>query len=323
MLLAISRILLSLTLGLNGSAALQTSAATPADEEKSPVAEVEQTADEEQTKTDAGDEPQRWLLRYQFRDGQQLRYVSDQESTVDAQAGGARKTDVSKVKQQRLFTVNEVTDEEVAHLVMQFEHVRMQIQSDDKPPVVFDTSMAADEVPKLFQQAAHRLGGSAAKYRLTTTGLTASSGDSDSAVETEFVDANSFLIPLPEAEVAIGDTWKVESKVKVRVTAEISRHVVILRTFRLKDVRDGIASISFDSSVMSRTPSVTVRAQLIQATPKGDVEFDIERGLMLKREIRFDQTVLGALGPQTVLASWGKTTERLLDTPEPATTSSR
>jgi hypothetical protein len=115
----------------------------------------------------------------------------------------------------------------------------------------------------------------------------------------------------------------VESKVKVRVTAEISRHVVILRTFRLKDVRDGIASISFDSSVMSRTPSVTVRAQLIQATPKGDVEFDIERGLMLKREIRFDQTVLGALGPQTVLASWGKTTERLLDTPEPATTSSR
>jgi Family of unknown function (DUF6263) len=275
------------------------------------------------------DEPEEdtWLLRYKFTEGQQLRYLSEQESTVDAQASGARKTDISKVEQQRLFTVNSVTDDSISHLVMQFEHVRMEIQSDDREPVVFDSSMSPDEVPQLFQQAAHRLKGSAARYNLTSTGVAVTDESEEKRTKPGAAkaaqDTTSFLIPLPEKPVSVGDTWKIETTVKVRVTAEINRDVVILRSFRLKEINDGIAMITFDASVMSKTPSVTVRSQLIQATPKGQAEFDIARGLMLAREIRFDETVLGALGPQTVLASWGNTSEQLLETPAPSATSAR
>jgi len=303
------------------------SAADSLTDEAPPAAADKTVNSAEQESVTATEPEETYVLRYQFSDGQQLRYRSEQESTVDAQAEGARKTDVSKVEQQRLFTVNDVTDEGIAHLVMQFEHVRMQIQSDDKPPVVFDTTMKPSEIPRLFQQAAHRLKGSAARYKLTATGKVATEETDAAEVESDDKtpenDASTFLIPLPAEAVAIGDTWKSESTVTVRVTAEISRDVVILQTFRLKDVQDGIATISFHSSVKSKTPSVTVRAQLIQASPRGVVEFDIERGLMLTREIKFDETVLGALGPRTVLASWGKTRERLLESPEPAKTSAR
>ena len=44
-----------------------------------------------------------------------------------------------------------------------------------------------------------------------------------------------------------------------------------------------------------------MRSQLIKATPKGTLTLDIERGVMVKREIRYDETVLNAIGANSVV----------------------
>ena len=56
-----------------------------------------------------------------------------------------------------------------------------------------------------------------------------------------------------------------------------------------------------------------MRSQLIKATPKGTLTLDIDRGLMLKRDIRYDETVLNAIGPNSVVLCHGNSTEELLD----------
>ena len=126
-------------------------------------------------------------------------------------------------------------------------------------------------------------------------------------------DAVTFLMPLPENPVAVGDTWREMIPVNVRVTEEISRQINLLRTFRLESVENGIAMISFRSSVEAAEKSPTMRSQLIKATPKGTLTLDIDRGLMLKREIRYDETVLNAIGPNSVVLCHGNSTEELLD----------
>ena len=120
-------------------------------------------------------------------------------------------------------------------------------------------------------------------------------------------------MPLPENAVAVGDTWREIMPVNVRITEEFSRTINILRTFRLESVENGIAKISFRSSVEAAVKTPTMRAQLIKATPKGTLTFDIERGVMVKREIRYDETVLDALGPNSVVLCHGNSTEELLD----------
>ena len=120
-------------------------------------------------------------------------------------------------------------------------------------------------------------------------------------------------MPLPENPVAVGDTWREMIPVNVRVTEEISRQINLLRTFRLESVENGIAMISFRSSVEAAEKSPTMRSQLIKATPKGTLTLDIDRGLMLKREIRYDETVLNAIGPNSVVLCHGNSTEELLD----------
>ena len=128
--------------------------------------------------------------------------------------------------------------------------------------------------------------------------------------------AVTFLMPLPEQPVAIGETWREIIPVSVRVTEEISRQINILRTFRLESVENGIATISFRSSVEAAVKSPTMRSQLIKATPKGTLTLNIERGLMLKRIINYDEMVLNAIGQNSVVLCNGSSTEVLLEDEE-------
>lgn len=314
-------------------------------------------------------ESQTWILRYKFLPDQQLRYKNTESVTLDAMQGELRKVDVTNFEQRRVFTVASVDEAGAAKLAMQYEFVQMQRQTNEFPPVMFDTNMEAKDVPPEFKNTARDLKGSAPKFWIsslgaalqesnttegyrqtpkpvaqagnvivgdkpagaatgdvkqavaessTTTGEAAKTENSgtDKTVKSGSANAVTFLMPLPEHAVAVNETWREVIPVNVRVTEEISRKINILRTFRLESVEDGIATISFRSSVEAAVKSPTMRAQLIKATPKGTLTIDIERGVMLEREIRYDETVLNAIGQNSVVLCNGSSTEVLLDSTE-------
>ena len=289
---------------------------------------------------------QEWTLRYQFRPEEKLRYQTHQTMTLDARIGQNRKVDVSELKQRRVFTVISADQSGDAKLAMQFEHVWMKMQSDDREPVLFDSTMKPNEVPTVFRNTAHQLKGSAPKYRLSSCGVSLFDADriakavTQAAVEqsepasgnpielkesaassdrtvaqtaAEETDPGSFLAPLPEQPISIGETWKETIPVSVRLTKDINRTVTILRTYRMDSVENGIATISFRSSITSPITGPSVQAQLIQATPRGSLQFDIGRGVMLRRDLQFNETVIGAFGRESILSSVGTNTEELLE----------
>lgn len=293
-----------------------------------------------------------WTLRYKFAPDQKLRYRNSERFTLDAMQGEIRKVDVTDLEQRRVFTVSSVDKSDAARFTMQYEFVRMQVQTNDYEPVVFDTTMKPDDIPPAFRATARQLQGNAPRFWISnlgsalretdtpgghapadkavaragnvtvknkkngadTSGVLQAVATSTQANDTsESSDAVTFLMPLPEQVVAVGDTWREIIPVNVRITEEFSRNINILRTFRLESVDDGIATISFRSSVEAAVKTPTMRSQLIKATPKGTLTFDIERGVMVKREIRYDETVLNALGPNSVVLCHGNSTEELLD----------
>ncbi|MFO1002484.1 MAG: DUF6263 family protein [Planctomycetaceae bacterium] len=323
---------------------------TPTTENANPVAEApEKTADSpaavESSMPSAETENAAWILRYQFQQGQKLRYQMEQKMTLEANLGErGQQIDRSALRQRRVFTATSVHEDRSAEFTMQFENVWMQKQVDDNAPVEFDSSMKPGEVPLVYQQVAHQLKGSAPRYVLTQRGLSKKSPETPSKVERASAeksseplvesdsasnpvqlassstvtqkqqgDPGSFLATLPEHEVRVGDTWKEQITVTARLQEDINVEVPILRTFRLDSVDDGIASISFHCSIQSRVRSPIVKGQLIQATPKGTIQIDTKRGLMLRRENIYDTSVFGALGQNTILTCVGRSTEELIE----------
>ena len=324
--------------------------------------EVAATNVPEPTESSKSPESQTWTLRYKFLPDQQLRYKNTENVTLEAMQGELRKVDVTSFEQRRVFTVTSVDEARSAKLAMQYEFVRMQRQTNEFPPVVFDTNMDAKDIPPEFKNTARDLKGSAPRFWISSLGAALQQSDSvegyrpaakpvaqagnvivgdkpaagpngdvkqavaetssyknstteDAAESGKSGSANAvtFLMPLPERAVAVDETWREVIPVNVRVTEEISRKINILRTFRLESVEDGIATISFRSSVEAAVKSPTMRAQLIKATPKGSLTIDIERGVMLSREIRYDETVLDAIGQNSVVLCNGSSMEVLMD----------
>ena len=291
-----------------------------------------------------------WTLRYQFQQGQKLRYQMEQKMALEANLGErGQSIDRSALRQRRLFTVTSVNEDSSAAFTMQFENVWMQKQSDDYPAVEFDSSMKPGEVPLVYQQVAHQLKGNAPRYLLTSRGLSKQSdktpvkverasgenassalaseplveskatenaielASSNTSAQKEQIDPGSFLAALPEHEVRVGDTWKEQITVTARLQEDVNVEVPILRTFRLDSVEDGIALISFQCSIQSRVRSPIVKGQLIQATPRGSIRIDTNRGLMLRRENIYDTSVFGAIGQNTILTCVGRSTEELIE----------
>ncbi|HQX49216.1 MAG TPA: hypothetical protein PLY87_06490 [Planctomycetaceae bacterium] len=305
--------------------------------------------------------PPAWTLRYKFLPDQKLRYKSTESVTLDAMVGENRKVDVTGIEQRRVFTVTSVDDANAAKFTMQYEFVKMQVQTNEFEPVVFDTTMKPEEIPPSFRNTARALQGSAPRFWISSLGsplresdLTNGGAPTSTAVaragnvtvtprksessasdiqqvsattaepnsqtpdsartdKPEAVTAVTFLMPLPEQAVEIGETWREVIPVSVRVTEDINRTVNILRTFRLESVENGIATISFRSSVEAAIKSPTLRSQLIKATPKGTLTFDVERGVMLKRVINYDEMVMNAIGQNSVVLCNGSSTEVLLE----------
>ncbi len=249
----------------------------------------------------------KFLLRYQFKPGEQLRYETINHLTQQGVVGQGEKVDTTKIVQNRLFTIGKV-DDDTAAASMQFEYVRMELKSDDNEPEIFDSTMPLKDVSKKFQGTARQLAGKAPSYILQCAGTPVSDAGIEQIPEGGQA---SFMIPLPENQIAVGDTWKVNMIVSVRLDEGVKRQIKLLRTYRLENVDDGVATIGFFTSVMSTVKAPALKAQLLQATPQGEIRFDIENGKLLRKEFRFDRMVMGALGPGSVLSAKGATVETL------------
>jgi len=251
-----------------------------------------------------------YRLAYRFAAGQKLSFRTIKTATTEAMWQENRKTDDTETEEHRRFTVHSVKESKAADISMQFEYVRLQNRTNGGPWEQFDTRMKPSDIPAGMRTIAEQLKGKAPKFLIEADG---SCGITDALTkDADQYSSESFLITLPDHGVKIGESWSQTQQAKVRLNKEISRQIDILQTYRLVSVRDGIAEISMNSSLNGPSLSPHVRAQLIQSTPRGTLHFDMNQGIMIRRQWRFDQLVINAMGENTALRSFGTYTDEYI-----------
>lgn len=256
-------------------------------------------------------------LVYKFQPGQFIHYSGSSKVQYYTQLD--EKTFPSSQTNETSTHIRVVTVDEqgVATIEPVLDRARMTAQMPDKKPVVFDSRTDDNSQPQ-FQAVRDSIGKSVARFQVSPAGKLVKAVIVESSAPKALQDAAErletrfpFLLVLPATAISVGDKWREEYSVVI-VNEGLKQPVPLRRIYELNSVADGIARIKFRTLVLTPLNDPELEKQILQQTPSGTIEFDIERGLVRSYVANINRTSHNAFGPRTLLQVTGESTEKLV-----------
>lgn len=241
------------------------------------------------------------LLKYQFEPNQKVHYKVTQKMSTTLQKGSARQTARSEWTTNKHIRVVS-TDAAGSSLETTIDRIQATVQIDDGKAETFD-SKSDSEPPAPLKRTIPALGRPLALMQFAPNGKllkseiletkdvkkspVAAEGNEDKSDP----NSKSFLITMPETPVKVGDSWKDPFIVNVSIPPSLTTPVTLNRTYTLTSLENGIATIRLESAVITPVNSPAVEVQLMLRTPKGTIQFDTKKGLIISKTLTSDETV--------------------------------
>jgi hypothetical protein len=253
--------------------------------------------------------PAKYLLRYKFRPGETLRWKVVHRAKVDATVSGVSQTTEAVTVSTKVWKIRKVDSSGAATFEQFVEGVdmwqktsgRMEVrynsQTDKKPPVGFEGVAKSIGVP-LSRTQIDPHGKILARQHLLPR----------PQVEQE----GMVTIPMPEAAVAVGETWTVPFDIDVPYGAGRFKRIKARQSFTLEGVKNGVATIRTGTEILTPIDDPAIEAKLVLRQPSGSVSFDIEAGRVIGQQMDTDKRVVGFSGETSVLHYRTRFTEETL-----------
>jgi hypothetical protein len=108
-------------------------------------------------------------------------------------------------------------------------------------------------------------------------------------------------MPLPADPVGVGATWEVPREMRIDRKDGSSRLIKFRELFKLEKVSAGVATVDVRSEPLSAIADPAEEAQVMQQLSNGTIQFDIDAGRMISKELAWDHQVVAFSGPGSVL----------------------
>ena len=273
--------------------------------------------------TDSADEAS-YLLRYKFKKGDLLTFEVDHESTMTTSRPELTETAKNEVYTKKTHRVVAVEDSGNGLLELAITQVKMSAQFNDEEPHVFD-SEDSKKGPRPYEAIRSIVGKPLVQVRVSPRGelletkpLLSNSAGANAGGSLSEEAAQNLLIKFPEEPIQVGEEWNELYKVKVGVSRFLTQNVTMQRTYRLSEVKDGLATIKLHTALITPINDGMILAQLIQMTPKGTVVFDLDNGHLVSRTLTVDKREVGVVGGTGSMHAKSQREERWI-APKPAT----
>jgi hypothetical protein len=254
--------------------------------------------------------PATYTLRYQFEPGQELRYVSLDESTFDVHQSEAETSVECSTKAWKHYRVLKVNDDGTVTLELVLDHVQMRAEGDGRT-IEYDSRLPGPPPPNF---ALLPIGRAVATITVSPRGEIVKY---ESLVPTEGLNTDTLerdlqvLTILPEEAVQVGDSWREIFDATIKLEGKLTRKAKLQRILTLTAVEDGEAVIDLQTIVLTPLDGPEQEAQVIQKTPSGALRIDVARGIILHKQTRLDNQVVGFSGPGSKLHVRRTVTEEL------------
>lgn len=281
---------------------------------------------DEKTDADTGNDSEKtYELRYQFTPGEFVRYAVSDESVVTTRTNQVKETVKNQSEVWRHYRVVSVDEQGTAVLELMIDRVRLEAQFEDADPTIFD-SADKNLQPVKFQSLLSSIGKPTHRIRVNCQGkllsiqnlrgapVSAPAG-TDPSEETD--QSINFLVIFPEEPISIGTLWKQTLMVEVPVTNTLKEKVRLLRNYTLKSVENDIAHVEITTVLATTIRDPAVKTRLMQQTPTGSFQFDLKSQQLLSRELKVNDQVVGAFGPNTLVETKSLRVEKRIDEKQP------
>lgn len=257
------------------------------------------------------------LLAFKFHAGQFLHYAGSSKVQYNTQL--EENTFVSSQSNETGTHVRVVSVDEQGLALIEpvLDRTRMTAQMPDKKAVVFDSKNDDQSLPQ-FQAIRDSIGKSVARFQVSPAGKLVKAIIVDKTAPKALLDAAEkletrfpFLVVLPENPVSVGEKWREDYNVVV-VNEGLKQSVPMRRIYELTAIADGVARIKFRTLVLTPLNEPELEKQIIQQTPTGTIDFDVQRGLVRSYASTINRSTINAFGPRSLLQVTGESTEKLV-----------
>ncbi|MBR4752134.1 MAG: hypothetical protein IKX88_00030 [Thermoguttaceae bacterium] len=107
---------------------------------------------------------------------------------------------------------------------------------------------------------------------------------------------SNVVVPFPAEEVGVGDVWTIPYALHIKGADKVTRPYQVVERFRLEDINEQYATISFKTTLVSIVDDPVVEGELAERLFTGRALFDRKLGLTTHTEMTFDKKVTGAFG---------------------------
>ncbi|MCA9071007.1 MAG: hypothetical protein KDA84_18900 [Planctomycetaceae bacterium] len=266
-----------------------------------------------------------YLLRYHFEKNEVLNYQVDHETSMTTTAPPNYLEKVTNsVQSQKNHRVVGVDSKGNATLELMIKHAKMSAQFGDSNPLKFDSDHPKD-CPKVYEHMRPIIGRPLARVQVSPRGellQTRPQLPFSVLAKAKLVKADgsfsegasqNFLIEFPEDAIKVGEGWTNTFEVKVVVGKTLTQNVTMQRSYELVKVDGNIATIKLRTGLITPTRDGMILGQLIQMSPNGTIEFDLEKGRILSRTLTIDKTEAGIINGHGSVHAESKRVERWID----------
>jgi hypothetical protein len=239
--------------------------------------------------------------------------VSHRARTETTISGTTQSTDTATDSRKRWRVVS-VDAEGRATIEHSVDHVAMTSRISDRGEVRWNSD-DGDQAPPGYESVRGSLGVPLSRVVIDRAGRVISRIDLQPTPPSASGDL--MVVPLPDGEVEIGAEWSVPQEVVVEVPGGPRRAVRTRLRYRLESVRDNVALISIDTTVLTPIDDPRLESRLLERIWNGDIEFDIPSGRVIRRSTGIDRRVVGFSGQESSVRYRSTLEERLISEAAP------
>ena len=252
----------------------------------------------------------RVTLEYRFEPGEKIDMDVSHRALTETTVGATSQSTETATDSRKTWTVVAVDDAGHATLEHSVDDVTMTSRTSDRGQIRW-SSTSDDPAPPGYEQVKASLGVPLSRLVVDRSGRLIERRDLRPCPPSSTGDL--VVVPLPEGPVAEGAEWTVPQEVIVDVPGGVRKAVRTRLRYQITGIRDGIATIRVDTTVLTPIDDPRLESRLLERIWNGTIEFDIDRGRVLRRATGIDRRVVGFEGPESSVRYKSSLEERLVE----------